>query len=65
MYLTPVICIGDTPCPLFENDTIILQPANFLSLSQTYSTAATGYIRQMAGTYMYVCMCVCMYVCTV
>ena len=42
---------GDTPCPLFENDKIIQQPADFLTLSQTYSTAATGYIHQMAGTY--------------
>ena len=48
--MTPVLFIGDTPCPLFENNTIIQQPVNFLTLSQTYSTAATGYIRQMAGT---------------
>lgn len=39
---------GDTPCPLFENDTIIQQPADFLTLSQRYSTAATSYIHQMA-----------------
>ena len=41
--MTPVLFIGDTPCPLFENDTIIQQPVNFLTLSQTYSTAAIIY----------------------
>ena len=44
---------GDTPCPLFENDEIIQQPADFLTLSETYSTAATSYIHHMAGTFMY------------
>ena len=44
---------GDTPCPLFENDKIIQQPADFLTLSQQYSTAATSYIHQMAGMFVY------------
>ncbi|XP_065912186.1 arylsulfatase A-like [Dysidea avara] len=38
-----------TPCPLYENDKIIQQPADFLKLSETYSSAATGFIHQMAA----------------
>ena len=43
-----------TPCPLYENDKIIQQPADFLKLSETYSSAATGFIHQMAGNCPYV-----------
>ena len=40
-----------TPCPLYEDETIVQQPADFLKLSETYSTAATGFIHEMAGMY--------------
>ena len=39
----------DTPCPLYENDTIIKQPVDLLKLSETYSTTATNFINEMAG----------------
>jgi len=39
---------------LYENDKIIQQPADFLKLSETYSSAATGFIHQMAGKCPYV-----------
>ena len=42
-----------TPCPLYEDETIVQQPADFLKLSETYSTAATGFIHEMAGMYSY------------
>ncbi|XP_065912203.1 arylsulfatase A-like isoform X2 [Dysidea avara] len=47
-------CYGEgvpetTPCPLYEDETIVQQPADFLKLSETYSTAATGFIHEMAG----------------
>ena len=52
-----IICIwlliADTPCPLYENDKIIQQPADFLTLSESYSSAATGFIHQMTGTYLH------------
>ena len=40
---------GDTPCPVYENDTIIQQPVDLLELSETYSIAATNFINEMAG----------------
>ncbi|XP_065912196.1 arylsulfatase A-like [Dysidea avara] len=39
---------GDTPCPVFQDEKIMQQPADFLTLSETYSTAATSFIHQMA-----------------
>ena len=48
------IVTGDTPCPLFQDEEIIQQPADFLTLAEAYSTAATGFIHQMAG--MYACI---------
>ncbi|XP_065912199.1 arylsulfatase A-like isoform X2 [Dysidea avara] len=40
---------GATPCPLYKDEKIVQQPANFLTLAETYSTAATGFIHEMAG----------------
>jgi len=52
------VCIyglaGTTPCPLYQDNTIVQQPANFLALSETYSTAATNFIHEMAGMYVYI-----------
>ncbi|XP_065827633.1 arylsulfatase A-like [Oscarella lobularis] len=38
----------DTPCPLFENSKIVKQPADFTTLTATYTNAATGFINQNA-----------------
>ena len=38
-----------TGCPLYENDKIIRQPADFLQLSQRYVDAATSFIHDQAG----------------
>ena len=40
---------GLTPCPLFENDKIIQQPANLLTLTATYINAATSFIKAKTG----------------
>ncbi|XP_065827553.1 arylsulfatase A-like [Oscarella lobularis] len=37
---------SETPCPLFENSTIIQQPADFTTLAATYTNAATAFIRK-------------------
>ena len=52
--LVECIVTGDTPCPVFQDEKIIQQPADFLTLAETYSTAATGFIHQMAGMYTYI-----------
>eukprot|EP00118_Oscarella_pearsei_P022434 m.259563 g.259563 ORF g.259563 m.259563 type:complete len:513 (+) comp40423_c1_seq7:3494-5032(+) len=38
----------DTPCPLFENSKIMVQPADFTTLTATYTNAATGFISKNA-----------------
>jgi arylsulfatase A len=40
---------GDTPCPLFENTRIIKQPADLITLTATYTNAATSFIQKNAG----------------
>ena len=40
-----------TGCPLYENEKIIQQPADFLQLSQRYVDAATSFIHDQAGVY--------------
>ena len=49
--LTPLHWIVDyVPCPLFENDEIRQQPADFLTLTNTYANAATSFIKTKAGS---------------
>ena len=38
-----------TPCPVFENDKIVQQPADLLTLTATYMNAATSFIKTKAG----------------
>ncbi|XP_062500868.1 arylsulfatase A-like [Corticium candelabrum] len=40
---------GDTPCPIFENTRIIKQPADFTTLTATYTNAATSFIQKNAA----------------
>jgi len=40
------------PCPLFENDKIVQQPANLLTVTTNYANAATSFIRAKAGWYL-------------
>ena len=37
------------PCPLVENDTILQQPANLLTLTEKYVQAAKSIIKTNAG----------------
>lgn len=37
------------PCPVFEKETIIQQPADFLTLTSTYVNGATSFIKTKAG----------------
>jgi arylsulfatase A len=41
--------LEDTPCPLFENTTIIQQPADLLTITQTYINASTSFIHTTAA----------------
>ena len=45
----PITSTAETPCPLFENSTIIQQPADFTTLAATYTNAATAFIRKNSG----------------
>ncbi len=38
----------DSPCPVFENTNILQQPADFTTLAERYSNAATGFIKANA-----------------
>ena len=38
-----------SPCPLYENTTIIEQPVNFLTLHDKYVSAATSFIKRESG----------------
>ena len=40
---------GDSPCPVFENDKILQQPADMTTLAERYSNAATGFIKTNAA----------------
>ena len=42
-------------CPIFENSTIIQQPADLLTIHQTYVDAATMFIKKKAGKKVYAC----------
>ena len=42
---------GVVPCPVFENDKIVQQPADFLGLTSSYVDAATSFIKANAGMY--------------
>ena len=37
------------PCPLFENDELVQQPADLLKITATYMNAATSFIKTKAG----------------
>ena len=37
------------PCPLFENEELIQQPADLLKITATYMNAATSFIKTKAG----------------
>lgn len=39
----------EAPCPIYENDAIVHQPADYTTLSEQYSKAATGFIMENAG----------------
>ena len=39
-------CVG---CPVFENNVIVEQPAELLTLSEKYVNAATSFIEQNAS----------------
>jgi hypothetical protein len=43
------VIVDYVPCPLFENDEIHQQPADFLTLTSTYANAATSFIKTKAG----------------
>ena len=45
----PSLTLALVPCPLFQNDKIIQQPADFLMLIDNYMNAATSFIKQQAG----------------
>ena len=51
MYLPNFTLAGpsDAPCPLYENTTIIEQPASFLTLHDKYVSAATSFIKDQSG----------------
>ena len=49
LLLSVLYATGDVPCPLFENEKIIQQPADFLTLMSTYINAATSFIESKAG----------------
>ena len=39
-----------SPCPIFENDKIVQQPADFTHMALKYSGAATGFIKSNAAS---------------
>ena len=50
--LSPSPPVALVPCPLFQNDQIIQQPADFLMLIDNYMNAATSFIKQQAGEWL-------------
>ena len=50
--LSPSPTVALVPCPLFQNDQIIQQPADFLMLIDNYMNAATSFIKQQAGEWL-------------
>lgn len=50
MANAPAISTGDTPCPLYNDEKIMQQPADFLTLTQNYASFATSFIQTSAGT---------------
>ncbi len=47
MYFVPTS--EDVGCPVFQNDKIIQQPANFLTVEANYIYEATSFIKTQAG----------------
>ena len=44
-----LIVSGKVPCPLFQNEKIVQQPADLLTLTENYVKAAESFIKTVAG----------------
>lgn len=44
-----ILLSEDTPCPLYNDDTIVEQPADFLMLTENYVKFATSFIKESAS----------------
>ena len=49
ILVLPLLPLENVPCPLFENGQIVQQPADLLTLTETYINAATSFIKTKAG----------------
>ena len=53
LFLSKIImvtfCIEFVDCPVFENDKIVQQPADLLTLTENYVSAASSFIKSNAG----------------
>ena len=49
MHVYFVLIIEDVGCPIFSNDVIFQQPANFLNLTNAYISNAKAAITKAAG----------------
>ena len=45
----PAAFIGESPCPLFQNEKIVQQPADFLQLTENYVKGAESFIKTNAS----------------
>ena len=45
----PTAFVGESPCPLFQNDKIVQQPADFLQLTENYVKGAESFIKTNAS----------------
>ena len=49
MYCSITFCVEWVDCPVFENGKIVKQPANLLTLTEEYVSAATSFIKTNAS----------------